>query len=327
MRQSTPLPRFIVQRLLQAIPMVIGVVVINFLLIHLAPGDPVSALVGDFPAPPEYIQQVKTRYGLDKPIPVQLFNYLKNVARGDLGYSFAKRDAVSHVVGTRMGNTLVLTVTALLFSTIAGMILGVIAARRPYSIADNIITTVGLLGYSIPVFWLGQIMILVFAVKLGWLPAQGMRDQRLFGASGFASFTDLLKHLVLPAMALSFQFLAVSTRITRASMLEVMDKEYITTARAKGLSDTTVRVRHALRNALIPVVTVFGFQAGFVFAGSALIETVFAWPGIGRLLFESVLLRDYPVLLGILLLVAVTVLIMNLLTDIAYGYLDPRIRI
>jgi peptide/nickel transport system permease protein len=225
-----------------------------------------------------------------------------------------------------MWNTLLLTGTALIFATLIGVALGVVAARRPYSATDNAITTVGLLGYSMPVFWAGQILILLFAVKLGWLPAQGMKNARLLNASGFESVIDEVKHLILPALALSFNTLAVSTRITRASMLEVMDKEFIITARAKGVPERTVRVKHALRNALIPVVTVFGFQAGFVFAGSALVETVFGWPGIGRLLFESVLLRDYPVLMGVFLLTSVTVLIMNLLTDIAYGYLDPRIR-
>lgn len=323
---SGSLPRFILSRFLQAIPMILGVVVVNFTLIHLAPGDPITALVGDFPAPPEYIAQMKARYGLDDPIYVQLYEYITNVAQGDLGHSFAKRQAVTEVLMSRMWNTLLITFTALVFSSIIGVILGVIAARRPYSGTDNAISTVGLIGYSMPVFWAGQLLILVFAVKVGILPAQGMRDPRSLDPEGFKGIVDVAKHMILPAIALSLNTIAIGTRITRASMLEVMDREFITTARAKGVPEGTVRVKHALRNALIPVVTVIGYQAGFLFAGSALVETVFGWPGIGRLLFESVLLRDYPVLMGVFLLTSTTVLIMNLLTDIAYGYLDPRIR-
>lgn len=316
---------YIARRVLQAIPLLVGVVVINFTIIQLAPGDPIYALVGDFPAPEEYIRQVRREFGLDRSVPERLVAYLANLARGNLGFSFANRKPVLTIVGERIPATALLTLTGLGFAALAGVILGILSARRPYSWLDNTTSTASLLSFSVPVFWLSQILIIVFALWLGWLPAQGMVSLRA-DPSGFGYYLDVGAHLLLPAFALSARFLAVNSRLARASMLEVLGRDFIRTARAKGVSELRVLTRHALPNALLPIVTIIGYNFGFVLAGSALVETVFAWPGIGRLLYDSIFARDYPVLMGIFLVVAISVIIANLITDILYAYLDPRIR-
>ena len=316
---------YILKRVLQAIPLLLGVVVISFAIIHLAPGDPIQALVGDFPAPEEYIRRVRADFGLDRSLPEQLLAYLGNLAKGNLGYSFANRRAVLDIIGERLPATALLTLTGLGFAAATGVFLGILSSRRPYSWMDNLASTLSLLSFSVPVFWLGQILIVVFALWLGWLPAQGMHSLRA-EHTGFARYLDVAAHLVAPAFALSARFLALNSRLTRASMLEVLGRDYIVTARAKGLSDGQVLFRHALPNALLPIVTIIGYNFGFVLAGSALVETVFGWPGLGRLLYDSIFARDFPVLMGIFLVVAISVILANLITDILYGYLDPRIR-
>ena len=317
--------RFILRRLFEAAPLLLAVIVVNFLIIHLAPGDPVQALVGDFPAPPEYVQHIREQFGLDQPLWKQLVSYLMQVLHGDLGYSFANRRPVADLLVERLANTLILTVTALVFATLVGITLGVSAARKPRSWRDNLVTTASLLGFSIPVFWLGQILILLFAVQLGWLPAQGMTSARE-SFHGLAYAADLASHLILPALALSLRYLVSTARLTRASMIEAMGSDYIMTARAKGVPASRVLYVHALPNALLPVVTSVGYNFGYVLAGSALVETVFSWPGLGRLLFDAMLARDTPVILGIFLVGAGAAVLANLLTDLAYGWLDPRIR-
>ncbi len=317
--------RFISRRIVEAAPLLLAVVVVNFMIIHLAPGDPVTALVGDFPAPPEYIERVRHEFGLDQPVGRQLVTYVANVARGNLGYSFANRQPVLNLIGERAENTLVLTLSALIFATLLGVFIGVSAARHPRGWQDALVTSGSMLGFSIPVFWLGQILILLFAVKLGWLPAQGMSSAR-DEYTGFKALVDLGRHLVLPALVLSVRYLVSYARLTRASMLEVMGSDYIVTARAKGVSSSRVLYVHALRNALLPVITSIGYNAGYILAGSALVETVFGWPGMGRLLYDSLSKRDTPVILGIFLAVAAMAILANLLTDLAYGWLDPRIR-
>lgn len=283
------------------------------------------ALVGNFPAPEEYVKELRRELGLDKPLPTQLFLYLGKVARGDLGYSFAQRRPVLNVILERMGATLLLMGTAWLLAGVFGVTMGILSSLRKHSLLDYTTTIVSLIGFSIPVFWLGQLLMLLFAIVLSWLPAQGMRAIRE-DFTGLRYYLDIAAHLVLPALALSTRFLAINARLTRASMLETLGKEFITTARAKGLGELRVILRHGLRNALLPVVTVMGLNLGFLFTGSALVETVFAWPGVGRLLFDSISTRDFPVLLGVFVVVAVTVIIANLLTDVAYAFLDPRIR-
>jgi peptide/nickel transport system permease protein len=251
--------------------------------------------------------------------------YFKNVTKGNLGYSFANRRPVIELILERLGNTLILTMSAMVFAAFTGIFLGVVASKWPRSWIDSIVTSGALLGFSIPVFWLGQILIIVFAVKLGLLPAQGMHSVRE-SYTGLARIRDVGLHLALPAFALSMRYLGLNARITRASMLEVMGKDYIITAKAKGVPEWRLTINHGLRNALLPVVTVIGYNFGFALSGSALVETVFAWPGMGRLLFDSLAARDAPVILGVFLAVGVMAVIANLITDIVYAILDPRIR-
>jgi peptide/nickel transport system permease protein len=322
---GTPLWRYIAGRFVQAIPLLLGIVVLNFLLISLAPGDPVTVLLGEYPAPPEYVAQLREQFGLDRPLLVRLGRYVASVVRGDLGFSFAYRLPVVRLVIERLGNTLILMGTAMTVAAIAGVLLGVSAARRPRSRLDSAATGASLIGYSIPEFWLGQLLVLLFAVTLAWLPAQGIRSTRET-YTGLAAATDLIRHLILPAAALSFRYIALIARITRASMLEVMHQDYVLAARARGADEGRVLWRHGMRNAAIPVVTVIGYNFAFILAGSALVETVFGWPGVGRLIFDAILQRDTPVLLGVLLLVSATVVVVNLMTDVAYAYLDPRVR-
>ena len=314
------------RRMVHAVPLVLGVVVVNFTLIHLTPGDPILALIGEFQASPEYVQQVRQQFGLDQPIPVQLGLYLLNLLRGDFGYSFALKAPVLEVIVDRVPATLLLMGVSILYATLCGALFGVISSRRQYSHTDNFFTLVSLIGYSMPVFWLGQILLILFGLKLPIFPAQGMESLRE-SYTGLARGLDILHHLVLPAFTLGLGYLAVDVRFTRASMLEVMSQDYIRTARAKGLSERAVFYKHALRNALIPLVTVTGLNFGFLLAGAVLTETVFAWPGLGRLMYDSMYSRDYPVLMGMFGVISVMVIAVHLLTDIVYSILDPRIRI
>lgn len=316
---------YILKRVLQAIPLLLGVIIVNFALIHLAPGDPVTLLVGDFPAPEEYVKQVRAEYGLDRPVAEQLVLYLGQLARGNLGYSFANRSSVVELIGNRVGPTLELMLTALVIAILIGVSLGVIAAHGRGKLPDSAAQVSALVGYSVPDFWLGQVLIILFAVTLAWLPSQGMRSPRSV-ATGFDAFLETLPYLILPTLALSVRFIALFSRITRSAMLDVLNADFVLGARAKGLSEWRVLIAHVLRNAALPIVTVTGYNVGLLIAGSALIETVFAWPGIGRLLFDSITKRDYPVMTGILLMVSFTVVVANLLTDLAYAALDPRVR-
>lgn len=316
---------FLSKRLLLAIPLLLLVVVFNFALIQFAPGDPVNVLIGDFPVPEAYIEEIRREFGLDKPFLERLVIYVGQVFQGNLGFSFANRQPVLDLVLDRLGATLKLTLTALVFASAVGIFLGAIAARHRGKPIDRAIQGVVVAGDSIPEFWLGQILIVVFAVGLGWFPSQGAMSLRAPG-EGFAAILSQAHYLVLPALALSFRYLALISRITRASLVEVMSSDFILAARSRGASERTVLYVHALRNAAAPVVTVIGYNLGFVLAGAALIETVFGWPGIGRLLFTSISARDYPVMVGILLLISTTVVIANLVTDIIYGLIDPRIK-
>ena len=312
---------FVLRRLGAAVPLLLGVVVVNFALIQLAPGDPVTALVGDYPAPPEYVAQMRHDFGLDEPLPVRLLRYMEQLAQGNLGYSFANRQPVARLIIDRLGATLTLTLTALGLASVVGIGLGIVAARSRGRAMDRTVQVVGLIGYSVPEFWLGQLLILLFAVWLGWLPAQGARSLR-----GSPGGLDHLRYLVLPAFALSLRYLALIARITRTALIEVLAADHILAARARGVTERRVLFVHAMRNAAAPVLTVIGYNLGFVLAGSALIETVFGWPGIGRLLYTSISQRDTPVMLAILLLISASVVVVNLLTDLLHRALDPRIR-
>jgi peptide/nickel transport system permease protein len=315
---------FVLRRLLVAVPLLLGVVGINFALIQLAPGDPATILVGDYPAPPEYVARVRRDFGLDRPVPEQIYRYLAQVLRGNLGYSFANRQPVATLILDRLAATLELTGTALLIASLLGIALGAVAARARGWI-DFFVRSLSLAGYSVPEFWLGQILILAFAVGLGWLPSQGARPLRA-PAAGWAGTLDQLRYLVLPATALSLRYLALIARITRTALIEVLSAEFILAARSRGVSERRVLMAHALRNAAAPVLTVIGYNLGFILAGSALIETVFGWPGIGRLLYSSISQRDTPVMMAILLLVSASVVLANLLTDLFHRVLDPRVR-
>src|SRR3954452_5624079 len=301
--------------------MVLGIVVVNFLITHILPGDPIDVLVGDFPAPAEYVAQVRHEFGLDQPLATQLWLYLVNLAQGNLGFSFLNRQPVLSLILQRAGATLLLMVPALVLASVIGIAIAVKAARHAGRALDSVLTGVSLVGYSIPVFWLAQVLIVVFAVNLGWLPAQGMLSLRSSG-TGFGVVVDFLKHWVLPGFCITLYYLAVVARVARSSMLEMLDQDFVLTARAKGVSERAVLWRHVLPNSLIPVITVIGYNFAYSLTGAILTETVFAWPGLGSLFIGSIGNRDYPVLAGIFLLAATAVVISNLITDMLYAAAD-----
>ena len=316
--------RYFLRRLLQVPPLLLGIVVLTFVLIHLAPGDPIVALAGEY-GNEAYYAQMRAKFGLDKPLPEQLVIYLAALARGDLGYSYAIGQPVAKIILGRLPTTLLLMLTAFTLSTTGGILLGVLAARRPHSATDLSITTTALFGYALPVFWLAQMMIFFLAVQLDWFPVYGLRSVRE-RYTGWRLALDVAHHLALPATALAVHQVALISRLVRAGMLKALAQPYALAARAKGASQRRVLLWHALRNALLPIVTVLGGQVGFMFAGAVLTESVFAWPGLGRLLLEATYARDYPILLGLFLLISATVVLTNLVTDLVYAGLDPRIR-
>ena len=325
-RELNSLLRYILRRFLQAIPLILGIIVVNFSLIHLAPGDPIIALVGESQVSPEFIAGVRKEYGLDQPLPVQLLYYVLGVLRGNFGYSFSFRQSVLGVILERVPATVLLMLVAIIYSTILGVVFGVVSSKKQYSRTDQFFTFLSLIGYSLPVFWLGQILLITLSLKFSLFPAQGMQSLRE-PLTGVAYWLDLFHHLVLPAFALGLSYLAINTRFTRASMIEVMSEDYIRSARAKGLPEGMVTYKHALRNALLPLVTMTGLNFGFLLTGAVLTETVFAWPGLGRLMYDSIYTRDYPVLMGMFIFISAGVILANLITDILYSVLDPRIRL
>jgi peptide/nickel transport system permease protein len=305
------------------LPTVAGLLVVTFLLIHLAPGDPVLALAGEH-GDPGYYAFIRAKFGLDRPVPERLAVYLINVLRGDLGVSFVHGRAVARVVAERLPATLLLMVTALAISSIVGVLLGAFAAWQASRATDLALQTGALLGYATPSFWLGQLALITLAVSTGLFPVQGMTDARR-DFTGARHVADVLHHLALPALVLAANEIALITRLVRSGLCQALDADYVRTARAKGLPEVHV-LHHALGNVLLPTVTVIGGRVGMLFSGAVLVEIVFAWPGLGRLLLSSVQTRDYPVLLGIFLLVSLAVVVANLLTDLVYVWLDPRIR-
>jgi len=319
------LSNYVLRRLFHALPLLLCVIVFNFTLIHLAPGDPIQSLVGEFPAPADYIAEMRKVFGLDRPLHIQLLLYLRNVVRGDLGFSFYYRQPVLSVIMDRVPATLLLMVPAIVFSSLIGVLFGILSSRKPYSLSDNAISGFSLFGYCVPAFWLGQMLMVIFAIKLGWLPSQGLKTLGT-DIEGFPAFADRISHLLLPVAALAIRHIAVNARMMRSSMLEVGYEDYVMVARAKGLAEKEVIMRHMFPNALLPVVTIIGVDIGFLFTGSVLVETVFGWPGIGRLMYESIVKRDYPVLMGNFLITTVLVVIVNLIVDLIYVWLDPRVK-
>jgi peptide/nickel transport system permease protein len=317
---------YLARRVLQAIPLLFALAILNFALVRLAPGDPVAYLVGDAGADPQLAARLRASLGLDRPLIEQFITYVTGLARFDLGTSLFYRKPVIDVLMERMPATVTLMTAQLLLAIVIGIPAGVLAARKRNQATDNIVSGLAVVGFSVPVFWSAQMLILLFAVQLRILPSGGMTDVRT-AYQGVEYFADVARHLALPALTLALVQTALIARITRASMTDVLSRDFVVTARAKGLRERTVVWRHALRNSMLPIVTVLGLEFGQIFAGQIVTETVFSWPGIGRLMFESISRRDYPVIMGGFLLAAVGVLIANLITDIAYARLDPRIRI
>lgn len=287
-----------------------GVVTITFFVIHLAPGDPARILAG-FDAPYETVEAIRHQLGLDRPLYIQYFDYLGKALRGDLGTSFSTRRSVAEEIGWRYKNTLQLAVTAVALATLIGLSFGGLAVRQPYSVFDSLSMTIALLGVSAPIFWLGIMLIWVFGVQLRWFPTGGVGG---------------IRHIVLPAITLGAALSGIIARMARSSLIEALDQDYIRTARATGFAERVIIYKYGLKNALLPIITVVGLQLGYSLAGAVLTETVFAWPGLGRLIVDAIFARDYPVIQGGFLLVAATFAVVNFVVDILYGVLDPRIR-
>ena len=318
---------YALRRLLQAVPVVFAILVLNFLLLHLAPGDPAQVLAGEAgSATPEYMAQLRQRFGLDRPLALQLVLYLKNMLALDLGFSFRHNLPVLALILGRLGPTLLLMGTTLVVSVVAGIVLGLLAAARPGSWRDTLISILALVSYATPLFWVGLMLIVVFSLKLDWLPTSGMETVAAF-YEGWPRVVDIARHLVLPALTLSLFYMALYVRLMRAAVLEQAGMDYVTTARAKGLSETRITLAHVLRNAVLPVVTLAGVQVGSLLGGSVVVESVFAWPGLGLLAFQSLFARDFNLLLGIFFLSACLVVVVNLTVDVLYTLLDPRIQV
>jgi peptide/nickel transport system permease protein len=315
--------RYLLRRLAHVAPAVAGIVLLAFVVIHTAPGDPVLALAGEH-GDAAYYTFMRQKFGLDRPLPEQLLAYATGVLRGDLGRSYVHGRPVADVVSERLPATLLLMTTALMLSSAAGVALGVLAARRADGAADLLVRAGALLAHATPPFWLAQVAAITLALGTGWFPVQGLTDAR-HPWTGVRRLLDVLHHLALPALVLAAGELALTARLTRAGVLEGLAADYARTARAKGLPDRAV-VRHTLRNALLPLVTVIGGRIGMIVTGAVLVETVFAWPGLGQLMLSSIQTRDVPLLLGLFLLVSAAVILANLLTDLAYAWLDPRVR-
>lgn len=332
--------RYILKRLFNVIPVLLGITLLVFILLHLIPGDPAQILAGER-STPETVEAIREQLGLNQPLPVQYFLFLGNLLRFNLGNSIMSRASILQEIAIRWPATFELSVAAMLIALILGIPAGVLAAVRKNSAIDNLTMSGSLLGVSMPVFWLGLLLIYLFAVNLQWLPP-GLRMSQEIASSfkpmtGFYVFDallqlnwkalkDILAHLVLPALTLSTIPLAIIARITRSAMLEVLSQDYIRTARAKGVLERWVIFKHALKNALLPVITIIGLQFGTLLSGAILTETIFSWPGIGLWIYDGILNRDYPVVQGGVIFVSISFVLINLLVDISYAFLDPRIQ-
>ncbi|MCD6283270.1 ABC transporter permease [bacterium] len=309
---------YLLKRFLSIIPVLLGITIITFTAIHLAPGDPIRVRMGQR-YDPVIAEQLRAELGLDKPLVVQYLVFLNDLVHGDLGFSYIKGQPVTQLLGDKFGNTLYLSLSAMAIAIVLGMLAGILAAMRPQSILDYLVMILAVAGVSIPVFWLGLMLQLVFGSYFHMLPVSGMTE---YGATAWENF----KHLILPAVTLATVPMAIIARITRSSMLEVMGQDYIRTARAKGLGTRAIIFRHALKNALIPIITVIGNMFALLLTGAVLTETVFSWPGLGRAMVDAIGQRDFPIILGSVTLFAVTFVMVNLVVDIIYAWVDPRIR-
>jgi peptide/nickel transport system permease protein len=317
---------FVAQRIAKGVIVLLAIIVLNFFLIRLAPGDPASVMAGEAGASDKvFVEQLRHKFGLDRPLPEQLLIYVKGIATLDLGFSFRQQAPVAQLIAERLPATLLLTLSAFAISLMLGILFGVLAARFAGTFLDTAITVLALIFYATPIFWIALIAILFFSVWMDWLPSFGYET---VGANytGFHHVLDVGAHLIMPAATIGLFFMATYTRMTRASMLEVGRQDFVKTARAKGLRDGLIQRRHILRNALLPVVTLAGVHSGTLVGGAVITETVYAWPGIGRLMYEALLQRDYNLLLGVFVVCSAMVLIFNLITDLVYRLVDPRIE-
>jgi peptide/nickel transport system permease protein len=302
--------QYVIKRLLSTIPVLIGISLLLFFMLRMLPGDPAQVLAGQM-ATPEEVELIRHQLGLDRSIHVQYAFFLGRLARFDLGRSARTQNPVTEEIWARLPNTVLLAVVAITLACLFGIPAGIISAVRPYTWIDYVVTSTALFGISMPVFWLGLMLIVVFSIVLHWLPAGG---------------TGSWKHVILPSLTLAAFVVAFIARMTRSSMLEVLSQDYTTTARSKGLKEQVVIIKHALKNALIPIITVIGLQFGLLLGGAVLTETVFAWPGVGRLIVDSILARDYPMIQGAILVFGLLYILVNLVVDLLYAYVDPRIR-
>jgi len=316
--------RYVGRRLLGILPALFGVLVVTFVIVHAVPGDPAQLLAGEG-ATPERVAEIRQDLGLDRPLPEQFATYVARVARGDLGFSTSQGRPVTTIIGERVGPTLLLSGTALCISTLLGLLVGLVAARRPLGRFDVSVSAASLVGYAVPAFWLAQMAVLLFAVQLGLFPLLGYSDIRK-DLGGLDHLIDVAFHLTLPALVLAMSEVALLSRVTRTGLLQELGRDYVRTARAKGLAEEQVVQRHALRNALLPVVTVLGTRVGFLVSGAVVIEAVFSWPGLGSVIVTAAQQADRVTMLGLVLVVAFGVILANLVTDILYGWVDPRVR-
>ena len=311
--------RFVARRVLESIPLLLGIAVLSFIFMQLAPGGPDALFARNGRMSAEQLAIIRRSMGLDRPPHEQLLAWITNIFRGDLGVSYSQFRPVSEVIAEVFPNTVILMTAGLLISLVSSLVFGILAARRPYGIFDNVTSLLSYFGLAMPVFWFGLMLQLLFAVQLGWLPSAGMYSP------DDGSVWDLLRHLVLPALTIAIGSIAGWSRYVRSSTLEQLSQDYVRSARSKGLSESRVMTNHVLRNSLIPLVTVVGIDVPLYLTGAVLTETVYSWPGMGRLFFDALTVRDYPVLMGILVLGAALIIVGNLIADLVYGFLDPRI--
>jgi len=310
---------YLVQRLLATLPTVLGVVTLAFLLIHIAPGDPAELMLGDYAGvTPQVLAEMRERLGLDRPLPVQYVSYVTSVLRGDLGRSFRTNQPVLREIAIQTPFTLILAAAGVLLAVLVGVPSGILTALRRNSAVDYVTTTVAMVWLASPSFWFAILLIYFLSYKLGWFP--------VFGAGTWGDWRSLAIHLVLPAVAIGVRSAALISRMTRSSMLEVLHQDFVRTARAKGLADRAVVYRHALRNAAIPVMTIIGLDIAYLLGGAVVTETVFARPGLGKLVVDAIYARDYPTVQGAIMVFAMGILIVNLLVDLSYAIVDPRVR-
>jgi peptide/nickel transport system permease protein len=317
---------YLIRRTFQLVPLLFFISFFIYLLLYLMPGDPLYRMLEDVPnLRPQDYERLRKLYGLDDPVYIQYWKWLWQLVQLNPGYSREYGQPVTDIIWPALKNTLVLTIIAVVIGKSVAILLGIFSAVRQYSIGDYVLTAVTFISYSVPAFWLGLMLIIVFSVKLGWLPTSGIVNAELTPGS-WEALVDWVKHLILPVSVLAISEIIQVQRFMRSSLLEVLRQDYLTTARAKGLSEQTVIGRHALKNALIPVVTIIAVTMPRIVGGSTVVETVFAYPGMGRLLFTSIMGNDYVVAMTVVMIIAVTVVFFNLLADIIYGWLDPRIR-